>query len=185
MSATRRQYLRAVGGALGVAWLSQAASADDIVEFESGSSDRCDRFVRYETRDGEEFESCIGPDGGYTEEIDEDGDERRVEFDGDGVVRRVIEEDEDGDEEERRFDANGTLRYQREVDDDGDEELRRFDANGTLRFRRKEDDDGDVREWTYDANGTLRLFERDDEDGDETRRVYDERGVLVEDDGDD
>ncbi|AFK21573.1 hypothetical protein E6P09_15705 (plasmid) [Haloferax mediterranei ATCC 33500] len=180
----RRRYLRAVGALVaGITWSTTAVGSaradDDIIEFDSGSTDRCSRFVEYETSDGEEFESCTGPEGGFVEEIDDDGDEERTEFDSNGTVRRRVEEDADGDEEEWVYDENGTLRFRREEDADGDEEERVYDENGTLRFRRDEDDDGDEKEWQFDENGTLRVFDKDDEDGDDVRRIYDVNGTLI------
>lgn len=174
---TRRAVLQAVG--VLVAGAGAPVRADDVVEFDSGSTERCARYVEYETRAGEEFESCIGPDGGFVEEIDEAGNEERTEFDPAGRVRRRFEED-DGDEQEWIYDENGTLRVYREEQADGDEQERIYDGNGVLRYRRREDDDGDEREWWYDENGTLRVFTEDDENGDDDRRVYDADGVLVD-----
>ncbi|WP_129113737.1 hypothetical protein [Halegenticoccus tardaugens] len=161
----RRAFLRAAAALFaGVAWSSRAtgrARADDIVEFRSGSTDRCTRFVEYEERDGEEFEQCAGSDGGFTEEIDDDGDEERAEFDRNGLIRRRTTEDEDGEEEERIY-----------------------DENGTLRFRREEDDD-EERTWWFDENGTLRVYEKNDEDGDDVHRIYDANGALIDSQRDD
>ncbi|WP_241432395.1 hypothetical protein [Halogeometricum borinquense] len=190
LSPTRRDCLRTLGVLVGgVTVLPQAATAthspDDVIEYRAGSTDKCRRFVKYETTDGEEFESCIGPDGGFVEEVDDDGDEERTEFDRNGIVRYRRTEEEDGDEEEWIYDGNGTLRVYREEEEDDDEEERIYDVNGTLRFQRTEDDDGDERERWYDETGTLRVFQKDDEDGDDVRRVYDANGILIESDRDD
>ncbi|SFR66813.1 hypothetical protein [Halogeometricum limi] len=161
---TRRRYLRAtalsVSGALWVIAAATPASAADV-EYRSGSTERCARFVRYKD-DDEEFYFCTGPSGTVREVTDDDGDETREVYDENGVLRLFEEEEADGDERREVYDENGVLRLRERKDDDGDERREEFDENGVLRRRERKDDDGDKVVRIYDENGQLLEVRRDD-----------------------
>lgn len=85
----------------------RVSATDDCVEVDASASDV-------------EARRCVGPEGVVFEEVDEDGDERREEFDANGTLRLSWTEDGDGDEVLRVFDEHGTLLDVRRDDDDDD-----------------------------------------------------------------
>jgi hypothetical protein len=166
---TRRRALERLGsGALAVLSLSTVPTVatarggfDD--GYRPGHTGGCDRYLDRDDEVNDERERfCAGPAGAYYE-LEEEGDERRYDYDAAGTLRRYVEEEADGDEIERWYDRNGVLRYERREESDGDEYEARYDAAGTRRYVHREDgDDGEDTYWWYDAGGNLVGFRDDD-----------------------